>query len=163
MSTWKLGFRIWLKHHGKISKLTEKFENSRGAAERVSIWYSHPSLSHVYGEIWPHMFLAQNGPTDRCSNVLQAARVGLGSSRSKEINKSFHSLFFEKCKVKKEPSLLKKSFHSFPGSEMWNQSASRPRWRSESSQEFFNDSREARFFNKIILWNPKNPDKDDLL
>ena len=36
----EVGFGIWLKHHGKISKLTEKFENSRGAAEWVFKFFS---------------------------------------------------------------------------------------------------------------------------
>ena len=36
----EVGFGIWLKHHGKISKLTEKFQNSRGAAEWVLKFFS---------------------------------------------------------------------------------------------------------------------------
>ena len=63
--------------------------------------------------------------------------------------KKMLSLFFEKCKVKI------KCFHSFSRSEKWNRNASRLRSRSENFWEFFNGSRETRFFNKIILWKPK--------
>ena len=33
-----MGFGIWLKHHGKNWKLTEKIENSRGAEVRFLWW-----------------------------------------------------------------------------------------------------------------------------
>ena len=111
---WNLAF----KHHRKIWKLTENFENSRGAAEWVLIWYRQPSLSHAYGEIWPHMFLAQYGSPDL--RQVQQCTTGCESGSEK----------FEKRKVKN------KSFHSFWRSAKWNKSlhsfSRNPKWKKNA-------------------------------
>ena len=48
----------------KFQKSLKNLKTQEAQPGEFQFGISHPSLSHVYGEIWPHMFVVQNGQPD---------------------------------------------------------------------------------------------------